>query len=288
MFFSFDNDFQEILQSEVYVDLERLRILARHGVPNQLRSEVWKYLLGVQQADRSKELSLSKARREEYEQMDKEDVEIAKRIRGEVLRYQRRVSEVLQEKEYVNSFVNIILAYLNSNRDVEYNPSFVSLVAPFIYVMDTECDAYFCFERIMQALEEYNSSFSLKEQVAYFMTLFRCSLPELCNYFEDEEVEIHDWSTSWLQNLLSKEMRFENLVRLWDCYFAMSDPLSFHPFVCLSILLSVKEAVEDLEQSEIRTMLHRLPLLNMEMIIADAYNFKHETIERQMNENGEV
>ncbi|EIE89243.1 hypothetical protein RO3G_13954 [Rhizopus delemar RA 99-880] len=253
---SYIDDFQEILQSEVYVDLERLRILARHGVPNQLRSEVWKYLLGVQQADRSKELSLSKARREEYEQMDKEDVEIAKRIRGEVLRYQRRVSEVLQEKEYVNSFVNIILAYLNSNRDVEYNPSFVSLVAPFIYVMDTECDAYFCFERIMQAL--------------------------------DEEVEIHDWSTSWLQNLLSKEMRFENLVRLWDCYFAMSDPLSFHPFVCLSILLSVKEAVEDLEQSEIRTMLHRLPLLNMEMIIADAYNFKHETIERQMNENGEV
>ncbi len=76
---------------------------------------------------------MSKARREEYEQMDKEDVEIAKRIRGEVLRYQRRVSEVLQEKEYVNSFVNIILAYLNSNRDVEYNPSFVSLVAPFIY-----------------------------------------------------------------------------------------------------------------------------------------------------------
>lgn len=34
---SYLNDFQEILQSEVYVDLERLRILARHGVPDQLR-----------------------------------------------------------------------------------------------------------------------------------------------------------------------------------------------------------------------------------------------------------
>ena len=31
------NDFNEILQSEVYVDLERLRMLARHGVPNELR-----------------------------------------------------------------------------------------------------------------------------------------------------------------------------------------------------------------------------------------------------------
>lgn len=34
---SYLNDFQEILQSEVYVDLERLRILAKHGVPEQLR-----------------------------------------------------------------------------------------------------------------------------------------------------------------------------------------------------------------------------------------------------------
>jgi hypothetical protein len=33
-----------------------------------------------------------------------------------------------------------------------------------------------------------------------------------------------------------------------------------------AILLSVKEALEDLEQSEIRTMLLRLPSLNMEMV----------------------
>ncbi|GAA5815803.1 hypothetical protein MFLAVUS_009318 [Mucor flavus] len=284
---SYLNDFQEILQSEVYVDLERLRILARHGVPDQIRGEVWKYLLGVQQADRSKELSSGKARSEEYDQIDKEDSEIAKRIRGEVARYQRRVPEV-EGKDYVQSFVNIILAYLNTNRDAEYTSSLVPLCAPFIYVMDTECDAFFCFERLLQAMEEYNLNVSLKEQVAQFMTLFRCGLPELCSYFDDEEVDINEWSTSWLQNLLAKEMRFENLVRLWDSYFAMTDPFAFHPFVCLSILLSAKEALEDLEQSEIRTMLFRLPLLNMEMVIADAYNFRHETIERQMSENGEL
>lgn len=31
------NDYQELLQSEVYVDLDRLRILARQGVPHQIR-----------------------------------------------------------------------------------------------------------------------------------------------------------------------------------------------------------------------------------------------------------
>ncbi|KAI8347606.1 rab-GTPase-TBC domain-containing protein [Choanephora cucurbitarum] len=284
---SYLSDFEDILQSEVYVDLERLRILARHGIPDQLRGEVWKYLLGIQQADRSKELSSSKARREEYDQFDKVDNDIAKRIRGEVNRYQRRVPE-FDLVGHVQSFVNIILAYLNSNRDVEYNPSMISLCAPFIHVMENECDAYFCFEKLMQAIEEFNQTVSLKEQVAQFMTLFRCSLVELCSYFDEEEVDLNEWSTSWLQNLLSKEMRFENLVRLWDTYFAIPDPFHFHPFVCLSILQSAKEALEDLEQSEIRTLLLRLPLLNMEMIIADAYNFKHEAMARQVSENDDL
>lgn len=31
------NEFSEILQSEVYVDLDRLRNAARHGIPAQVR-----------------------------------------------------------------------------------------------------------------------------------------------------------------------------------------------------------------------------------------------------------
>ncbi|KAI8365972.1 rab-GTPase-TBC domain-containing protein [Radiomyces spectabilis] len=281
------NDFNEILQSEVYVDLDRLRILARHGIPDQLRGEVWKYLLGVQEADRSKELSRSKARSEEYEQIDKVDPEVAKRIRSEVTRYQRRVRQ-LEGKVYAAAFENVILAYLNTNRDVEYNPALISLCAPFIYVLDKECDAFFCFERMMQAIEEFYTTNTIKERVANFMTLFRYVLPELCSYFEDEEVDLNEWVTSWLQNLLAKEMRFDDLLRLWDSYFAMMDPLNFHPFVCLSILRNAKENLEDLEQSEIRTVLLRLPNLNMRMVITEAYNLRHETLERQMSEDGDL
>jgi hypothetical protein len=35
------------------------------------------------------------------------------------------------------------------------------------------------------------------------------------NYFEEEEVELNEWVTSWLQYLLAKELTFDNLVRLW-------------------------------------------------------------------------
>lgn len=36
-----------------------------------------------------------------------------------------------------------------------------------------------------------------------------------CNYFEEEEVDINEWASSWLQNLFAKELQFENLLRLW-------------------------------------------------------------------------
>ncbi|ORZ25312.1 rab-GTPase-TBC domain-domain-containing protein [Absidia repens] len=279
------NDYQELLQSEVYVDLDRLRILARQGVPQQIRGEVWKYLLGVQQADRSKELSSTKARNEEYEQIDKTDPDVAKRIRGEVHRFQRKVRD-LEGKHYAEEFENIILAYLNTNREIEYSPAMVSLCAPFIYCLEKECDAYYCFERMMQAIEDVYSNYTIKERVANFMTLFRYVIPDLCSYFEDEEVDLNEWATSWLQNLLAKEMQFDDLLRLWDVYFAIADPLEFHPFVCLSILRNAKENLEDLEQSEIRTILLRLPTMNMRMIIAEAVNIRHETLERQMSETG--
>lgn len=83
--------------------------------------------------------------------MDKSNPEIAKKIRGEVSRYQLRTPE-LAGKHNTEKFENIIIAYLNSNRDMEYHPTMISLCAPFIYTLDKECDTFFCFERLMQAI----------------------------------------------------------------------------------------------------------------------------------------
>lgn len=96
---------------------------------------------------------MSKARKDDYLQMDKTDPDVAKRIRGEVSRLQRRVP-MLDGRHYLARFENVIIAYLNTNRDAEYHPAMVSLCAPFIYVLDEEWDAYYCFEQVMQALGE--------------------------------------------------------------------------------------------------------------------------------------
>lgn len=47
--------------------------------------------------------------------------------------------------------------------------------------------------------------------------MFSCTTDRR-NYFEEEEVDLNEFTTSWLQYLLSKEMKFENLIRLWGKY----------------------------------------------------------------------
>ncbi|RHZ88195.1 hypothetical protein Glove_26g209 [Diversispora epigaea] len=282
------DDFKDILTAEVYVDLDKLRESARHGVPMVVRGEVWKYLLGVSPADRSQELTSLKAKYDEYLTLEKENTDIIKRVRGEVGRYQRKniIQDINGTKDYTNVFENVIGAYMNNNnRDADYNSAFVHLCGPFVYCIKNEAEVYYCFTRLMAILDEYNLTHNINERVANFMTLFRAVIPDLCNYFEEEEVDINEWASSWLQFLFAKELQFENLMRLWDAYFSISDPIEFHPYVCLAVLKHTRENLEELEQSEIRTLLLRLPSMDMEQIINQAFNLRHEILERQISDS---
>jgi hypothetical protein len=55
----------------------------------------------------------------------------------------------------------------------------------------------------------------IPHRLASFLTLFRRAIPELFDYFEDEQVQYVDVAMSWMQTLFSKEMWLENVLRLW-------------------------------------------------------------------------
>jgi len=49
---STEHEFSELMTAEDFVELDKLRDIARHGVPDDVRGEVWKYLLGVLPPDK--------------------------------------------------------------------------------------------------------------------------------------------------------------------------------------------------------------------------------------------
>ncbi len=68
------------------------------------------------------------------------------------------------------------------------------------------------------------------------MMLFRQLQPELYAHFLEEDIDMQEWTSSWFNYMLAKELPLECLLRLWDTYLAMDEDFCLHPYVCLSKL----------------------------------------------------
>ncbi|KAI9178760.1 hypothetical protein H9P43_005422 [Blastocladiella emersonii ATCC 22665] len=242
------DEYTELLSAEVVVDVARVRDLARHhGVPDEFRGEVWRYLLGVCPADRSHEVSAARARSVAYESLctaaaaSGTAAYCAKLVRGEVNRYLRRVPEFAQLAEAVGLdavravFERVIAAYLHSfaslssvygsagsgsGSDLEYAPAWINVLAPLVASLREERDVYFCFEAVMRRLDAQFYSRPIGQHVVELSALLRSALPDLYNYLDEEEVDAKEWLPSWLRYGLARELPLASLLRLWDVYFA--------------------------------------------------------------------
>lgn len=166
----------------------------------------------------------------------------------------------------------------------DFHPALVYLCAPFVQCVRVEAGMYFAFERLMTLMAHHSASHPLPLQVATFLTLFRTTLPELHSYFEEEEVDIIGFATNWLQHLLAGELRIEDLMRLWDTYFAMNDFLDLHLYVCIAILTNCKDSLEELDRSETKSMLYSLPPLDIDRVINEAINIRLSHQQSQRSE----
>ena len=98
------------------------------------------------------------------------------------------------------------------------------------------------------------------------LTLFRLALPELFSYFEDEQIPYVQIAVRWMTTLLSQEMWLSDLMRLWDAYFASDDMFELHCYVCVAILGTCKETLEEMDAGEARIMLLDLPPLDVDRV----------------------
>eukprot|EP00475_Leptophrys_vorax_P022639 TRINITY_DN30855_c0_g1_i1.p1 TRINITY_DN30855_c0_g1~~TRINITY_DN30855_c0_g1_i1.p1 ORF type:complete len:363 (+),score=63.80 TRINITY_DN30855_c0_g1_i1:51-1139(+) len=283
---TFDSEyFEELINSDVDVDLERLREAARFGIPPTLRGEVWKYLLGVCKADKSEELNADRRLKEDFSRL-KEEAEkqvgtfLLKSIRSEINRHSLMIEEDLVEP-FADRIQLLILVYLSDHQFTEYSAMMVHLLCPLLIILKNEDDAviYFCFCRVMEYVNLLLLAEGIENVVARFLMLFRTFQSELCGCFEDEGLSVKEWAMPWLQSLLSRELPLENLLRLWDAYFASPDDADLHIYVCLAILHCCKETLLEFEHSEIKAYLENLPYMDMDQLIVQAYNIRDEAKE---------
>eukprot|EP00048_Salpingoeca_helianthica_P024320 m.31422 g.31422 ORF g.31422 m.31422 type:complete len:296 (+) comp9314_c0_seq1:763-1650(+) len=269
-------EFQEVLRDETVIDVEKLRDWAVHGIPQEARGEVWKYILQVAEPDQSRDAEHTRVVNKEYGMCDTDSPEFGRLVTFEVARY-RPQEALFRDAETQRVFRNVLCAYLNSHDVFQFSSQFVHFCGPIIAALKmkqpkplVEADVYSLLCRVLALAERA----AMVRRLGKFMSLFRTFLPDLYQHFEDEELDPHEWAMRWMQNLLARELRLDCLLPLWDTYFAQDDGFDLHPYVCLAILSKFKEDLEELEHSELHAYLQGLPPMDMNEIIINADNFK--------------
>jgi hypothetical protein len=241
-----EEDFEELLYNENNdLDLERIREASRFGIPQSLRSEVWKLLFGISKLDKSEDSAFTKKIRDDFTMyrntFERSNVDISslKKIRGELsrvfvpedffLEFESNRMEcdhgeyTLQIRERVES---LVLIYLKNNLEAEYSPRLVHLLLPLLYVFrnDHDFQIYEFFCRLIDFIDEYVLSDGIDNVLAEFTMLFHSFHSDLCEAFESEGLYgVNEWALDLFTGLLSKELHLSNVVRLWDTYFSSFD-----------------------------------------------------------------
>eukprot|EP00040_Diaphanoeca_grandis_P017793 m.93279 g.93279 ORF g.93279 m.93279 type:complete len:273 (-) comp26622_c0_seq1:314-1132(-) len=259
-------EYRELLDNEESVDIDQLKVLAVDGIPNEVREEVWLYMLGVLPSSKAHLMQKKKALQHEYDTLPKTNIEFGKQIAFDVQRQVASSPPGTKQCLQTRRVKNVLTAYVN-RQNIDYDPSLAHLISPLAMAIKSEVELYGAFRQSMEYIYELEP---VNDRGSKCLALFRAYLPELHQHFEDEEVNFITCVSPWLKGLLSLNLDSESVLILWDAY--LSRGFWIHPYVCISCLNTVKEELEELEQQDIQSYLNFLHV-DVDKVLVEAEDY---------------
>lgn len=234
------------------------------GIDPSIRSEVWKFLLGYYPWSSSlvERKELRDAKKEEYYRMKLQwktfTVDQESRfapykqrkdlIEKDVNRTDRTVSFYAGDgNQNVATLRDILMTYMMYNFDLGYVQGMSDLLAPILFVIEDELDAFWCFVAYM---DRVNRNFELdqsgiKRQLSQLRALLHTVDPHLASYLDTRDSGNLFFCFRWLLVLFKREFNYPQILRLWEVFW--TDGPFFHPTRKLNDLEDM--ASEDVQSS---------------------------------------
>ena len=264
--------FRDILTTdESYVDLSSLREAAKGGVPESVRGDVWRHILGLD------ELCSTGAARDELKRAisAERDPTLASRVASDVETYLNRHPS-LRTKAARLRMRALLNGYVSTKHPArQYRPGLASIMGVVMSTMDTRTDAYFVFSKVCDLAGCFAPAKAMGQRMSHFLALFRRFLPNLHNLFQQEQLNPNLWARPWLKDAFSSSLPIHCVCRLWDKCLSTKEGFDLIPFVSVVILGHLEETLLELDQDELYWRLRHLPpSLDMDWVILQADNIK--------------
>eukprot|EP00898_Chlorokybus_atmophyticus_P008031 jgi/Chlat1/8229/Chrsp77S00619 len=289
------NKFTKVLEKST-VDLDALRELAWSGIPAELRPCCWRLLLGYQPVHGERAESVLGRRRGEYRdalprwydiadaQRSDDELGTLRQIYVDVPRTAPAVP-FFQSAPVQRSLQRILYIWAIRHPASGYVQGINDLCVPFLYVflsavcegdisnwdasaipeetlVDVEADCFWCLSKLLDGIQDHYTFAQpgIQRMVFRLKELVRRIDEGIYLHLERQNVEFLQFAFRWFNCLLSREVPFMLVQRLWDTYLAEGDKFAdFLVYLCAALLLRWADQLRLLDFQDMVIFLQHLP-----------------------------
>uniref|UniRef100_A0A6Q2WW72 TBC1 domain family member 15 n=1 Tax=Esox lucius TaxID=8010 RepID=A0A6Q2WW72_ESOLU len=238
------------------------KMIFKGGLCHAVRKEAWKFLLGYYPWDSTYEerKSLQRRKTDEYFRMKLQWKSVSddqERRNSRLRDFRSLIEKDVNRTDRTNRFYegidnpglvllhDILMTYCMYDFDLGYVQGMSDLLSPVLYVMENEVEAFWCFvsymDQMHQNFEEQMQG--MKTQLIQLSTLLRLLDLSFWNYLESQDSGYLYFCFRWLLIRFKRELRYPDVLRLWEVMWTGLPCQNFHLLVCCSILDSEKRKI---------------------------------------------
>uniref|UniRef100_A0A182PME3 TBC1 domain family member 15 n=1 Tax=Anopheles epiroticus TaxID=199890 RepID=A0A182PME3_9DIPT len=237
-------------------DSERVKeIIFRGGIKQDIRAEVWKYLLGLdvwehttQQRDERRA-----EKTQEYFQMKFQWLTITPTQEHNFTGYRERKCQIEKDVKRTDrtyeffagddnpnlaKLQDILMTYVMYNFDLGYVQGMSDLLAPILSLVQNESESFWCFVGFMhKVFANFDiDQKGMKLQLEHLRVLLSFVNERLFNYMRENQSENMYFCFRWLLVWFKREFSNSDIMHLWEVLWTGLPCPNFHLFVCVAIL----------------------------------------------------
>jgi len=240
------------------------KIIFYGGVSEQIKKQVWKFLLGYYSFESTTEerKELDAAKKLEYERYKAQWTTITPKQESRFSLYRERQGRVEKDvvrtdrthpyfkdesSVYLKRLYDILVTYSFYNFDLGYCQGMGDLASPILVVMKDEVESFWCFASLMETMEknfQINSD-GMEKQLQELNQLVKRMDRDLYNYLYDHDSTNFFFCFRWVLVQFKREFSFADTMRLWESIWSMYMGSHFHLFLCYAILNMHKQTIID-------------------------------------------
>eukprot|EP00727_Mastigamoeba_balamuthi_P007766 m51a1_g361 putative gtpase activating protein gyp1 (458) ;mRNA; r:595992-597763 len=287
--------FQALL-AEPVIDLDALRKLSWKGIPDQVRAEVWKLLLGYAPAVAERREETQRRKRGEYHDTAPRLLGSERTANEETILHQICIDlprtcptiPLFQHPRVQKMLERILYMWAGLHPASGYVQGINDLVTPIVLVFvgeqlgtgsglesgagvdaipestmrDVEADSFWCLSKLLDGIQDNYTAEQpgIQRSLRRLAELVQRIDAPLAQHFEEQGASYVQFAFRWINCLLLRELPLLLIVRMWDTYLSEAGGFStLHVYVCAAFLLTWSRELRQREFQDMMIMLQHLP-----------------------------